>query len=83
MALGDIVKFDVGPEEYVSARVVMLGENYDHSGLSHDFLNWVISDKVLNTAEVVVEVESEKERYMFTSLGSVELVKRTKPGAST
>ncbi|WHI45385.1 hypothetical protein [Microbulbifer sp. VAAF005] len=74
--LGDIVEYDVDPNEYVSASVVMLGEDYSHSELEESFLQWVTTDNVLENDNVVVEVEHEKGNYMFTTLCCVKLLKR-------
>ncbi|WP_444913295.1 hypothetical protein [Microbulbifer sp. PAAF003] len=74
--LGDIVEYDVGPNEFVSANVVMLGEDYSHSELEEGFLQWVTTDNVLEKDNVVVEVEHEKDSYMFTTLCCFKLKRR-------
>lgn len=54
ISLGDIVRVLV-PDGAESARVVMLGETYEHLEIDQQFLAWVESDKVLDQCSVVVE----------------------------
>jgi hypothetical protein len=52
--LGDVVSVPI-PAGEAKARVVMLGDTYEHLDLDAAFLRWVTSDKVLETRSVVVE----------------------------
>jgi hypothetical protein len=52
--LGDIVTVPV-PEEREKARVVMLGDTYEHLDIDEGFLVWVKKDKILEKTSVVVE----------------------------
>jgi len=52
--LGDIVRVPV-PTGTAEARVVMLGENYEHLDIDPQFLTWVKRDKVLEASGVVLE----------------------------
>jgi len=75
--LGDTVRFDSGPDQYTSAMVVMIGEDYSHLEIETDFLDWVVSENVLEGSDVVVERKSVPGSYMFTSLCCVELIQRS------
>jgi len=75
--LGDMVRFDSGPDQYTSAKVVMIGEDYSRLEIETDFLEWVVSEKVLEGSDVIVERKSTPGSYMFTSLCCVELIKRS------
>ncbi len=52
--LGDIVNVPV-PNGTAKARVVMLGDTYEHLDINTRFLSWVKADKVLKEASVVIE----------------------------
>jgi hypothetical protein len=52
--LGDVVTVPV-PAGKAKARVVMLGDTYEHLDIDPAFLRWVESDKVLASTSVVVE----------------------------
>jgi len=52
--LGDIVTLPV-PEGIEKARVVMLGDTYEHLDIDERFLVWVIKEKILERTSVVVE----------------------------
>jgi hypothetical protein len=52
--LGDVVSVPI-PAGEGKARVVMLGDTYEHLDLDAAFLRWVTSDKVLESGSVVVE----------------------------
>jgi len=52
--LGDVVKVLV-PTGTAKARVVMLGESYEHLDIDAAFIAWVKKDKVLEPSSVVVE----------------------------
>jgi hypothetical protein len=54
ITLGDVVTVPV-PGGTAKARVVMLGETYEHLGIDEQFLAWVKRDKVLERSSVVVE----------------------------
>lgn len=49
---GDIVSVPI-PEGAAKARIVMLGDTYDHLPIDEQFLNWVKTDKVLKESSVV------------------------------
>ena len=75
--LGDMVRFDSGPDQYTSAKVVMIGEDYSCLEIDPEFLNWIVSAKPLKGSEVVVEAATTPGSYMFTTLCCVELIKRS------
>jgi hypothetical protein len=52
--LGDVVSVPV-PAGKAKARVVMLGDTYEHLDIDPAFLRWVESDKVLASTSVVVQ----------------------------
>jgi hypothetical protein len=52
--LGDVVSVPI-PEGTGKARIVMLGDTYDHLPIDLQFLSWVKTDKVLKESSVVVE----------------------------
>jgi len=52
--LGDIVYVPV-PEGKEKAYVVMLGDTYEHLNIDEQFLSWVINDKVLGSASIIIE----------------------------
>jgi len=54
VSLGDIVDAPV-PDGTARARIVMLGETYEHLDIDAQFLDWVKRDKVLEPADVVIE----------------------------
>jgi hypothetical protein len=54
IALGDVVSVPV-PKGRAKARVVMLGDSYEHLGIDQEFLDWVKRDKVLEKSQVVIE----------------------------
>jgi hypothetical protein len=54
VALGDIVNVPI-PGGSAKARVVMLGETYEHLDIDAQFLAWVSSDRVLEPTSVVIE----------------------------
>jgi len=54
IALGDRVTLPVPPGT-AKARVVMLGETYEHLEIDPGFVAWVKKDKVLEAGSVVVE----------------------------
>jgi hypothetical protein len=53
--LGDIVRVPVGPTGTARARIVMMGDTYEHLDIDPGFVSWVKSDKVLRPDSVVVE----------------------------
>ena len=77
--LGDIVTVPV-PEGTANARVVMLGETYEHLDIDEQFLAWVKTDKILQATSVVIEWVSSNPfahenpqyapvgNYMFTAV---------------
>jgi hypothetical protein len=52
--LGDVVNVPV-PGGTAKARVVMLGETYEHLDIEPSFVAWVKKDKVLEPASIVGE----------------------------
>jgi hypothetical protein len=54
ISLGDIVSVPI-PGGTARARVVMLGDSYEHSNIDEQFVSWVKRDKVLEPSSVVVE----------------------------
>jgi hypothetical protein len=52
--LGDVVNVPV-PSGTAKARVVMLGETYEHLDIEPSFITWVKKDKVLEPTSIVVE----------------------------
>ena len=77
--LGDLVEVSL-QSETARARVVMLGDTYDHLNVDSGFLSWVNSERVLREDSVVVEWVNENPfahddpryapvgNYMFTRL---------------
>jgi hypothetical protein len=53
--LGDIVRVPVSPNGTARARIVMLGDTYEHLDIDPGFVSWVKSDKVLRPDSIVVE----------------------------
>lgn len=54
ISLGDIVSVPIS-RGTAEARVVMLGESYEHLPIDSEFLAWVQRDKVLSAFSVVIE----------------------------
>lgn len=52
--LGDVVKVGM-PAGTARARIVMLGDTYEHLDIDRDFLSWVNKDRVLTSDQIVVE----------------------------
>jgi hypothetical protein len=52
--LGDIVSVPM-PGGREKARVVMLGDTYEHLNIDGQFLSWVKNDKVLEGTAIVIE----------------------------
>ncbi|MCG8095129.1 MAG: hypothetical protein JAZ17_16175 [Candidatus Thiodiazotropha endolucinida] len=52
--LGDLIEIDM-PECLELARVVMLGENYEHLELDQSFKEWVLKEQILETNSIVIE----------------------------
>ncbi|MES9834659.1 MAG: hypothetical protein ABW139_20700 [Candidatus Thiodiazotropha sp. DIVDIV] len=52
--LGDLIEIDM-PKGLELARVVMLGENYQHLELEQSFKEWVLKEQILETNSIVVE----------------------------
>lgn len=79
VALGDVVDVPV-PSGTARARVVMLGETYEHLNLDQGFLTWVKTDRVLRPEAIVIEWLGENPfehddpgcapvgNYMFTDV---------------
>jgi len=55
IALGDIVSVLVGPNKFVKARVVMVGDTYKHLDIDKEFVEWVTKERKLEKSSVVVE----------------------------
>lgn len=54
VTLGDVVRVPV-PAGTARARVVMLGETYEHLDIDPSFLAWVKRDRALRPSAIVVE----------------------------
>ncbi|MFN7856075.1 MAG: hypothetical protein ACK5OA_05770 [Acidovorax sp.] len=54
VTLGDIVSVPV-PDGSAKARVVMLGDTYEHLNMDNQFLSWVKKDRVLQASSMVIE----------------------------
>ena len=54
ISLGDVVRVPI-PGGTAKARVVMLGDSYQHLDIDEQFLAWVKRDRVLEPSSVVVE----------------------------
>ena len=54
VTLGDIVTVPV-PSGTAKARVVMLGETYEHLDIDRQYLAWVKAEKILEASSVVIE----------------------------
>ncbi|MGZ5011387.1 MAG: hypothetical protein ACXV74_10550 [Methylobacter sp.] len=54
VCLGDVVRVPV-PKGTARARVVMLGETYEHLDVDENFVTWVKADKVLKPSDIIVE----------------------------
>jgi hypothetical protein len=54
ISLGDIVTVSI-PNGTAKARVVMLGDTYEHLDIDRQFVEWVERDRVLEASSVVVE----------------------------
>ena len=79
VALGDLVDVPI-PSGSARARVVMLGDTYEHSGVDPSFFSWVQAEKVLRPTAVVIEWLGENPfahddpryapvgNYMFTDI---------------
>ncbi len=52
--LGDIVRVPV-PAGTLRARIVMLGDSYEHLGIDPEFVSWVTAAQVLEPHSVVLE----------------------------
>jgi len=79
LALGDVVEVPV-PSGTARARIVMLGDTYEHLDIDSKFVLWVKSDRVLRENAVVIEWLGENPfshddpeyapvgNYMFTDV---------------
>jgi hypothetical protein len=54
ISLGDIVTIPI-PSGTAKARVVMLGDTYEHLDIDRKFVEWVERDRVLEASSVVIE----------------------------
>jgi hypothetical protein len=54
VSLGDVVRVPT-PKGTGEARVVMLGETYEHLDIDPNFLSWVQREKKLEPSSIVVE----------------------------
>ncbi|MEW8487953.1 MAG: hypothetical protein AB2705_22490 [Candidatus Thiodiazotropha sp.] len=52
--LGDLIEIDM-PKGLELARVVMLGENYQHLELEQSFKEWVLKEQILEINSIVIE----------------------------
>ena len=86
--LGDLIEIDM-PEGLVLARVVMLGENYQHLELEQSFKEWVLKEQILETNSIVIEWVGKNPlehnnpeyapvgNYMFTGISTdIKLMER-------
>jgi hypothetical protein len=88
ISLGDIVYVPV-PTGEAKARVVMLGDTYEHADLKPQFLSWVKAERILKESSIVVEWIEKNPfehndpkyapvgNYMFTTVD--EFVRRVDP----
>jgi hypothetical protein len=79
VALGDLVEVPV-PSGTARARVVMLGDTYEHLDIDPGFLSWVETERILRPISVVIQWLSENPlahddpkyapvgNYMFTDV---------------
>jgi len=77
--LGDLVDVPV-PAGTARARVVMLGDTYEHLNVEANFLSWVNAERILRNTAVVIEWIGENPfahddpqyapvgNYMFTDV---------------
>ena len=54
ISLGDVVRVAI-PGGTARARVVMLGDSYQHLDIDKKFLAWIERDRVLEPSNVIVE----------------------------
>lgn len=54
VALGDFVEVPI-PIGTARARIVMLGDTYEHLELDAGFLSWVKTERILRESAVVIE----------------------------
>ena len=54
VTLGDVVTVPV-PDGYAKARVVMIGDTYEHLYIDPSFLDWVQRERKLDERSIVVE----------------------------
>ena len=54
ISLGDLVTIPI-PSGVAKARVVMLGDTYEHLDIDAQFLSWVKTEKILKDTAVVIE----------------------------
>jgi hypothetical protein len=79
VSLGDLVEVPV-PNGTARARVVMLGDTYEHLDIEAGFLSWVKADRILRHSAVIIEWLGENPfahndpqyapvgNYMFTDV---------------
>jgi hypothetical protein len=79
VALGHLVDVPV-PSGSARARVVMLGDTYEHLDIDPEFVSWVKTDRVLRASAIVIEWLGENlfahddlryaptRNYMFTDV---------------
>ena len=78
-SLGDLVEVPV-PTGTARARIVMLGDTYEHLAVDPAFVSWVKADRILRESAVVIEWVGENPfahddpkyapvgNFMFTDL---------------
>ena len=54
VCLGNVVRVPI-PKGTARARVVMLGETYEHLDIDENFVAWVKADRVLKPSDIIVE----------------------------
>ena len=52
--LGDVIEVGMAAGT-IRARIVMLGDTYEHVDIDRDFLSWVKTERKLSPNEIVVE----------------------------
>jgi hypothetical protein len=55
ISLGDIVTVYLGDNKTAKARVVMLGDTYEHLNLDALYVDWLRRDRVLEPSAIVIE----------------------------
>ena len=79
--LGDIVTLDIGPGNYVKARVVLLGNDQTHLEMCSEYLQGIQEINLVESNMIVAEYLDNDGHpvgnYCPTTLGGVELIKKS------